>query len=185
MTTETEWRASVLPFTLRYEGGFSADARDPGDWTGGKIGKGSLKGTKYGIAASAHPTLDIARLTSTAAAEIYWRDYVVAPGFDRLAPPLLLVVFDAGVNCGPSRAAAWAKAAANRKGVVAQIAAVTASSLAYHRSLPTWPRYGKGREHRIKACQLRALQLAGARPASAARPTSAPPPRTLCPPPPR
>ncbi len=59
MATEADWRASVLPFTLHQEGGLSLDPKDPGNWTGGKVGLGKLLGTKYGIAAASHPGLDV------------------------------------------------------------------------------------------------------------------------------
>ena len=164
MTTEHDWRASVLPFTLHYEGGLSLDRKDPGNWTGGKAGKGTLKGTKYGIAASAHPTLDIRNLTLAQAGDIYWAEYAVKPGFTSLGLPLLLVVFDAGVNCGPARAQAWLAAAAAKTTVQEQIAAFSALNLAYHRSLKTWGRYGKGWSARIAACQKQALLLIAAAP---------------------
>ena len=166
MTTGAEFRASVLPFTLRREGGFSVDRLDPGNWTGGKVGAGALKGTKFGIAASAHPTLDIAKLTLAQASDIYWREYVLAPGFDRLSAPLLLVVFDAGVNCGPGRAARWLTAASAKAGLTVQIAAITALNLAYHRSLSTWPplRQRLGRPHRrLPAAGPQACRPAAAR----------------------
>ena len=181
MTTEAKFRASVLPFTLRREGGFSVDRLDPGNWTGGKVGTGVLKGTKFGIAASAHPLLDIAGLTLAQASDIYWREYVLAPGFERLAAPLLLVVFDAGVNCGPGRAAGWLKVASNKVGLSAQIAAVTALNLAYHRSLSTWSHYGQGWAARIAACQLQALKLAA--PPQPATGSAFPPPRLVSLPP--
>lgn len=38
--------------TVGHEGRFSNDPNDNGNWTGGKKGKGELKGTKYGISAN-------------------------------------------------------------------------------------------------------------------------------------
>ncbi len=175
-TTEADFRTSILPFTLHEEGGFGKDPHDLGNWSGGKVGVGFLEGTKYGIAASAHPTLDIAKLSMAQAAAIYWRDYVQAQHFDRLALPMLMVVFDAGVNCGPGRAALWLREVEKAKGVQAQIAAFTAANLAYHRSLKTWRRYGKGWGARIEACQKRALLLAAAHPVVLAAPHSLPRP---------
>jgi hypothetical protein len=35
------------------------DERDPGNWTGGAIGKGELRGTKWGISAQTYPQIDI------------------------------------------------------------------------------------------------------------------------------
>lgn len=172
--TEAEFRSAILPFTLQEEGGLSTDKNDPGNWTGGKVGKGTLRGTKYGIAASAHPTLDIAHLTLDQACDIYWADYCVGPGFDALTLPLLQVVFDAGVNCGPTRARAWLALASNKAAVEDQIKAFSAANLAYHRTLATWSRYGKGWSVRIAACQQRALTLIAAAPVAIASPAKAP-----------
>ncbi len=66
---------AVMALVLQHEGGFSADRRDPGNWTGGKVDKGTLKGTKFGIAANSFPTLDIANLTKAQAVDIYRRKY--------------------------------------------------------------------------------------------------------------
>ena len=162
--TEAEFRASVLPFTLHYEGGLSTDPKDPGNWTGGKVGAGKLVGTKYGIAASAHPTLDIRNLTLAQASDIYWTEYAVKTGFTALSMPMLLEVFDAGVNCGPARARAWLALASAHGTEAEQLAAFTASNLAYHKSLSTWSRYGAGWSARIAACQKQALLLLAAAP---------------------
>ena len=164
MATEADFRRSVLPLTLHHEGGLSLDRRDPGNWTGGKVGLGRLLGTKYGIAASSHPMLDIRALTLDDAAEIYWREYVLRPGFADLPLPLLLVVFDGGVNCGPGRARSWLKATPASASVMARIKAISAANLAYHRRLKTWSIYGKGWAARIADCQKQALLLAAAAP---------------------
>lgn len=174
MTTEAEFRTSVLPFTLHAEAGLSTDAHDPGNWTGGKVGKGKMVGTKYGIAAASHPGLDIRNLTLAQAGDIYWRDYVVAPGFDKLPLPLLLVTFDGGVNCGPVHAARWLREAEPESGIKAQVAKLTALNLAYHKGLSTWPRYGKGWSTRIAACQKQAMLLVAAAPVAIAAAHPAP-----------
>ena len=45
------------------EGEFDDSPKDRGNWTGGAIGVGELRGTKYGISAAAFPTLDIKAIT--------------------------------------------------------------------------------------------------------------------------
>ncbi|KVT60593.1 hypothetical protein WK55_09610 [Burkholderia ubonensis] len=82
------------------EGGFSTDQNDPGNWTGGKVGVGVFKGTKYGISAAAYPNLDIANLTPDDAKAIYGSDYWAACACDRVPWPLALFVFDCAVNQG-------------------------------------------------------------------------------------
>ena len=60
---------------LPHEGEYTTASNDPGNWTGGKVGKGKLNGTKYGIAAASFPKLDIKNLTIAQAEAIYRRDY--------------------------------------------------------------------------------------------------------------
>jgi lysozyme family protein len=154
-------------FTLESEGGFTANADDPGNWTGGAIGQGELRGTKYGISAAAYPSLDIAGLTEQAAAAIYRRDYWAPLQGDALALPLALVGFDAAVNAGLRRAIIWLQQAAGQPadGVLgpATLAALShGDALALAREalvrrldfssrLPTWPSFGLGWSRRIIA----------------------------------
>jgi lysozyme family protein len=90
--------------TLGYEGGLSTGKADPGNWTGGAVGKGVLKGTKYGISAAAFPNLDIAALTIAEVTPIYKSKYWDMVRGDDLPPGLDLVTFDYGVNSGTRRA---------------------------------------------------------------------------------
>jgi lysozyme family protein len=92
--------AAALAIVLAHEGGYQAMPDDPGNWTGGKIGLGMLRGTKFGISAAAYPTLDIAALTETDAAAIYRRDWWDRFGLARLPPALAGKLFDAAVNIG-------------------------------------------------------------------------------------
>ena len=57
------------------EGGYENNPNDSGNWTGGKVGEGELKGTKYGISASEFPALDIVNLTEAEAQAIYKSKY--------------------------------------------------------------------------------------------------------------
>lgn len=60
---------------LKHEGGFQKLPSDKGNWTGGKIGVGMLKGTKYGISAAQFPDLDIENLTIEDTGTIYRAKY--------------------------------------------------------------------------------------------------------------
>lgn len=88
-----------------HEGGFTKNAKDSGNWTGGVIGKGTLKGTKYGIAAASYPDEDIEGLTLDRARFLYFRDYWQRVGCDSLPPVLRYAVFDSAVNNGAGNAA--------------------------------------------------------------------------------
>jgi len=85
----------AVRFVLEREGGYSADAVDPGGET------------NFGISKRAYPDLDIRHLTQEGAVAIYKRDYFLAAGCDLLTPGMALVVFDSAVNCGVSRAKEW------------------------------------------------------------------------------
>ena len=89
---------------IGHEGGFSTDRNDPGNWTGGKVGSGILKGTKYGIAANTYPNLDIKNLTIEQAKAIYKKDWWDKLGADKLHPSIVYQLWDFAVNAGKSRA---------------------------------------------------------------------------------
>jgi lysozyme family protein len=155
------------------EGGFTDDPADPGNWTGGAVGAGTCRGTKFGISASAYPDIDIGTLTRDAAMTLYQRDYWQRFSGDRLPPALALLVFDAAINNGLSRAVRWLQQIARvpQDGVVgprtltavAQLAAAPnglgdlcaeflAQRLVFMTSLATWKTFGLGWARRL--CRL-------------------------------
>ena len=87
------------------EGGFTDNPKDDGNWTGGKQGSGVLKGTKYGIAASSYPHLDIPNLTLEQAQEVYYKDFWMPCKADKLPFPIANALFDCAVNSGVKTAA--------------------------------------------------------------------------------
>lgn len=89
---------------LGHEGGFTLNPKDRGNWTGGDIGKGLLKGTNWGIAAASYPDLDIKNLTQEQAKAIYKRDFWGCLELDTAAPEARFQIFDAAVNHGIKRA---------------------------------------------------------------------------------
>lgn len=82
------------------EAGYTANPDDSGNWTGGRIGMGVCKGTKFGISAAQYPDLDIVNLTMSQATSIYRRDYWDVMHCDSLPWPLKLYAFDCAVNQG-------------------------------------------------------------------------------------
>jgi lysozyme family protein len=81
------------------------DPNDDGNWTGGKVGLGELKGTKFGISAAAYPLLDIPSLSMDQATAIYCRDYWDKMYLDSLPPRVAVVVLDSAINQGTDTAA--------------------------------------------------------------------------------
>lgn len=154
------------------EGGYSADPADPGNWTGGRVGVGVCKGTRYGISASAFPTLHIADLTLEQARAIYQTRYWAPVCADALPPGLALLVFDSAVNNGVGRAARLlqasvgavqdgligpvtlgaVRAAVAGEGLEAVCAEFQARRLQFMVALPGWRSFGLGWARRL--CRL-------------------------------
>lgn len=150
---------------INHEGGFSDDKKDPGNWTGGRVGVGELKGTKYGIAANTYGDLDIKNLTLEDAKKIYYRDWWLKAGADEIDPAIVFQLWDFAVNASMSTA----KRALQRAAKVADdgqigpmsIRAIRAMSttdllmrfnaqrIKHYTSLSTWPAFGKGWSNRV------------------------------------
>ena len=156
--------------TVGIEGGFTADRQDKGNWTGGKVGVGELRGTKYGISAASYPTVDIRNLSLDAARAIYLRDFWTPIGGDALPLPLAFLAFDAAANNGAGTAGRWvqqaagvaadgkvgpvtlraiAAAAAGPAGLTALCIEFQARRINAMAVLPTWKRYGLGWARRL------------------------------------
>ena len=175
MSTTFEHACDIV---LGHEGGFTDNPRDPGNWTGGRVGNGRLCGTRYGISAAAYPDLDISALTVQDARSIYRRDYWDRLHADHLPPPLALLTFDAGVNCGVSRSARWLQVAVGAKpdGEIgsrtllavrtrcqsnsdAVCAEMLAARLLFMSSLSTWSTFGPGWSRRLCRLLLEAARM--------------------------
>ncbi len=171
----------AFTIVVGHEGGFDATRGDPGNWTGGRVGAGEVRGTKFGISAAAYPTLDIAGLALADAQAIYRRDYWERIAGDRLPPPLALLVFDAAVNNGQSRSAKWLQTAAGAvadgvigdqtlgavtaflatKGGAALCAEFMAQRLAFMAALPSWGLFGLGWARRLCSLPYQSLTMTG------------------------
>lgn len=150
---------------IGHEGGYSTDRNDPGNWTGGKVGKGVLKGTKYGIAANTYPNLDIKNLTLEQAKAIYKKDWWDKLGAEQLHPAIVYQLWDFAVNAGKSRAVkelqqvagviddgilgAKTIAAVKALSVTDVLILLTAERLRFYTSLTAWGTYGKGWTNRV------------------------------------
>lgn len=87
------------------EGGYQCDPSDRGNWTGGRVGVGELKGTNCGIAAMTYPDLDIKNLTDDQIRAIYYEDWYCALHLNEFRPAMQFQMLDAAVNHGFARAA--------------------------------------------------------------------------------
>jgi lysozyme family protein len=95
-----------LAFLLPAEGDtLSLSPTDPGNWTSGIEGIGTLRGSKYGISSAAYPEVDIANMSLAAARYIQTRDYWEPVAAGNLPPPMGFLVADAAYMSGPKTAA--------------------------------------------------------------------------------
>lgn len=167
---------SCLDQVLKHEGGFSLHRSDPGNWTGGKVGVGTLRGTNFGISAASYPREDIPRLTKARAGEIYRRDYWGPVRGDELPDGIDLTAFDPAVNSGVSRGARWlqqalgvtadgkigpvtVRAAQTTTSGVAVIQRAHAARLGWLRGLSTFTSFGRGWTRRVTENEATAVAM--------------------------
>jgi len=152
---------------IGHEGNFTNDRNDRGNWTTGVIGKGSLKGTKYGISAMTYPNLDIKNLTLQQAKQIYKRDWWDALSANKIDPAIVFQVWDFAINAGMSTAKRKLQSAVGvaDDGIIGPLTLkaindadlndllmkFNAERLTYYTKLSTWDRYGKGWTNRVAA----------------------------------
>ncbi len=145
---------------IGHEGKFTDDKNDRGNWTTGIIGKGILKGTKYGISAMTYPDFDIKNLTLDQAKEIYKRDWWDKLNADNLDPAIVFQVWDFAINAGMGTAKRKLQKSVGmaEDGIIGPLTIkaiqkadlndvlmkFNAERLNHYTSLSTWPRYGKG-----------------------------------------
>lgn len=145
---------------IGHEGKFTDDKNDRGNWTTGIIGKGILKGTKFGISAMTYPDLDIKNLTLEKAKEIYKRDWWDKLNADSLDTAIVFQVWDFAINAGMGTAKRKLQKSIGmaEDGIIGPLTLkaiqkadlndilmkFNAERLKHYTSLSTWPRYGKG-----------------------------------------
>jgi len=105
VTTQAADCSVALREIFSNEGGFQKLRNDSGNWTSGKVGKGRLVGTKYGICAATYPKEDIPNLTLVKAARYYERDFWGPLRLSGLkSQGMATTILDTAVNCGTGTA---------------------------------------------------------------------------------
>lgn len=93
------WNGSGVPTDAPT--GFEANVAHVLQTEGGYVGNDGGKGpTNFGINSTAHPDVDVSKLTREGAIAVYRREYWEGMGIDGLPPALQALVFDAAVNQG-------------------------------------------------------------------------------------
>lgn len=148
-----------------HEGGFQKMRHDRGNWTSGKVGKGALKGTKFGLSAMSYPLLDIENLTIEQAKAIYFEDWWLPLNMDRFHQSMQYQLFDAAINHGSYSAIRMMQRAAgvNDDGIIGPITLAAVNKMDINDlvmrfisqriqvfvRVPTFARFGKGWMNRI------------------------------------
>ena len=156
---------ACLAFTLKFEGGFVNDPRDPGGATNMGITIATLS-HELGRAATIKDVRTLSKDTATA---IYRKKYWNLICGDTLPPGLDALAFDIAVNAGAGRALHWL-AQSRQVHPRERIALLDAQRRSFWRSLKIFAVYRKGWMRREDACLALALKLASARSNSKAAP---------------
>ncbi len=168
--------STVIQYVLINEGSsLSMDPNDSGNWTGGEVNSGELKGSKFGISAAAYPNVDIANMTQAQAEAIYHADYWNKINGDNLRIAFAFLLLDASVNSGISAAVKWAQlivgeyqdgdcgpltqAALNAYNQSELCKQYSVSHLMHYMSFSNWHLYAKGFTKRIIFDSMMAQRL--------------------------
>jgi lysozyme family protein len=125
----------AMEFVLKWEGGFVDHPNDPGG------------ATNYGISSKAHGLTyeQVKNLTKDEAKVIYYQQYWLAAGCDKMDWPMNLIVFDTAVNVGVSRAKSWIPS----EGIAPDD--YLARRMRHYISLTDlWPSFGRGWMNRVQ-----------------------------------
>jgi lysozyme family protein len=151
---------------IGHEGGFTANPKDRGNWTSGKIGVGELRGTKYGISAAAYPALDIKNLTVLDAKKIYWAQWWQPLRMESMHNVMRYQMFDAAINHGMFAASRMLQRVARVKddGIIGPITMSAVNKLDHNdvvmvfiaerleyiaNNKPLWDEFGRGLTRRM------------------------------------
>jgi lysozyme family protein len=107
------------------------DPRDAGNWTGGEVGFGELRGSLRGVSAKAYPTLDIANLTDEQIRVIRLHDYWQPLSADSLPAGPNVLLADEGYNQGNGAASRDLQAAVGvpQDGVIGPVTCTAARNM--------------------------------------------------------
>lgn len=159
-----------LEFVLQEEGGWADNPRDPGGKTMRGITLRTFQAFFHGGTAE-----QLRAITEDQAGTIYRRNYWAMIGCDNLPSGIDLMVFDFGVNAGPSRSIGYLQviAGVTRDGIDGAITEAAVAKLpatliitklagmqrAHYRALPTYDEFGDGWEARTDRRVKLAIEL--------------------------
>lgn len=150
-------REASIKATLKWEGGYTNDARDPGGPTNWGITIADAK--KYWKKNATAE--DVRKMPLDIAVDIYRSKYWKTSYYDcdKLNAGVDLAVFDFGVNSGPARAAKYLKSSIGGTDVET-INKIFDQRLAFLQGLSTWGTFGKGWTNRCRDLRKLCLSMA-------------------------
>lgn len=99
---------NALKFVLKWEGGYVNNPYDKG----GATNKGITQATYNNwLKANNRPVCDVKNITDSEVEQIYYKNYWLKAGCDKMSPKFALLAFDTAVNMGISRVNRFMKAA--------------------------------------------------------------------------
>lgn len=154
-------REACITETLKWEGGYSNDAGDPGGPTNYGITIADVR--KY--VKPRATAQDVKSLTKAQAINIYTTKYWKTPYYDcdTLASGVDLSVFDFGVNSGPSRAKKYLDASAGGS-AADTVTKINDKRLAFLKGLGTWHIFGTGWGRRVAGIKAKSLEMTKTKP---------------------
>ncbi len=147
---------SCLALTLKYEGGYVNNPRDPGGATNMGITIAALSAE---LGRSASPA-EVRALTRGQAAAIYRKRYWDRIGAGALPPGVDAMLFDIAVNSGPARALQWGRECSQGR-AEERIRALDARRRGFYRGLAAFAVFGRGWMERENDLLTKALAMAG------------------------
>jgi lysozyme family protein len=146
---------ACLAFTLKYEGGYVNNPRDPGGPTNLGVTIATLS-HELGRKATVD---DVKRMTRQQAASIYRKKFWNTIDGETLPRGVDAVLFDISVNSGPGRALQW-DGVTHRLAPDERIRALDARRRGFWKSLRIFRTFGKGWMARENALLSAALKMA-------------------------
>lgn len=159
-------RDECIKECLKWEGGYSNDAADPGGPT--NWGITIIDARKFWKADAT--AADVKKMPQSVAINIYANKYWKTPQYDcdQLASGVDLSVFDFGVNSGPARAKKYIDRVIGGTSEDT-ITRLNNERLQFLQGLKTWPNFGKGWKRRVEGIRAKSLDMSKRR-----SPTTAP-----------
>ena len=97
-------------------------------------------------------------ITKDEVREIYYRDYWLAAGCDKLRPGVDRMVYDAAVNSGVGRSRRWLMDSIGSDDDAVTVRKLYDVRMRFLRGLKIWATFGKGWKRRVDAMQAQALK---------------------------